>query len=45
MVLEASTRAAELVEGGGEGVDADGDGLSDTAETELVQIVEDTRGR
>jgi mono/diheme cytochrome c family protein len=43
VVLEASTRAAELVEGGGEGVDADGDGLSDTAETELVQIVEDTR--
>ena len=35
--------SAELVEGGGEGVDADGDGLSDTAETELVQIVEDTR--
>ena len=37
------TRAAELVEIGGEGVDADGDGLSDTAETELVQIVDETR--
>ncbi len=36
-------RAAELVEVGGEGVDADGDGLSDTAETELVQIVDETR--
>ena len=41
--LDAATRAAELVEVGGEGVDADGDGLSDTAETELVQIVDETR--
>ena len=43
VVLEAATRAAELAETGGDGVDADGDGLTDTAETELTQIVDETR--